>query len=382
MKLLHLSDLHIGKRVHEFSMLADQRYILEEILQIAKAEKVDGVLLSGDIYDKAVPSGEAVQLCDWFLTALVQENLSIFIISGNHDSPERLSFGAQLLNAGGVHISPPFNGSVEKVRLQDEFGAVDIYLLPYLKPAHVRPFFPDTDISDYDSAVRAVVDSIVPDTAARNVILSHQFVTGAARSESEELSIGGLEDIAADIFHAFDYVALGHIHRPQSVGGRDTLRYCGTPLKYSFSEAGHQKSVTLVELKEKGRVELSFLPLTPLHDMREIRGSYEELTLRSSYAGTDLEDYLHVTLTDEEEVPNALGKLRGIYKNIMKLDYDNIRTRSYTQITATEDLPLKTPLALFEELYYLQNNQSMTAPQRDLVLELLEEIQEAKRCDH
>ena len=382
MRLLHLSDLHIGKRVHEFSMLADQKYILEEILQIAKTERVDAVLLAGDIYDKAVPSGEAVQLCDWFLTSLAQEGLSVCIISGNHDSPERLSFGAHLLNARGVHISPLFSGSVEKVRLEDEFGAVDIYLLPYLKPAHVRPFFPEADISDYDSAVRAVVNSIDLDAAARNVILSHQFVTGATRSESEELSIGGLEDIGADIFQAFDYAALGHIHRPQSVGGRETLRYCGTPLKYSFSESGHQKSVTLIDLKEKGQVQLFFLPLAPLHDMREIEGSYEELTLLRNYEGTVVEDYLHITLTDEEDVPNALGKLRAIYKNIMKLDYNNTRTRNYTQVTSTEDVPIKTPLELFAQLFYQQNGREMEARQQSLVLELLEEIREGKRCDH
>lgn len=378
MKLMHLSDLHIGIRINEYSMCPDQQYILAQIIDIANEEQPDAVIIAGDVYDKAVPSAEAVTLFDRFLTCLAEKGLPVFIISGNHDSPERLSFGTRLMSGSGIHIAPVFSGEVESVRLADGFGAVRIWLLPFIKPAAVRLFFPDREIATYNDAVAAVLDSVSLNTAERNVLVCHQFITGAVTSESEQVTAGGIDNVDVSLFDRFDYVALGHIHRPQRIK-RDTVRYCGTPLKYSFSEASQQKSVTFVTLGEKGEVAVTERPLTPMRDMREIRGSYEELTLRESYAGTNTDDYVRVILTDEEDIPDAVGKLRTIYPHIMRLDYDNRRTRSSAVIAGAENAEEKSPLTLFGELYELQNGCKMTDAQLQLVGKMIDEIWEGEK---
>ena len=280
MKLLHLSDLHLGKRVNGFSMLEDQRVILTQIVDLAEEEKVDAVLLAGDLYDKPVPPAEAVTLLDGFLTRLSGGGIPVFAISGNHDSPERLAFATRLLAGEGIHLTAQYQGRQPPFLLQDEYGDVAIYALPYLKPALVRHWNPEADIASYEEAVSYALGQWAVDKTRRNVLLAHQFVTGGVTCESEERSVGGVDQIPAPLFAAFDYVALGHLHGPQSVG-RPTLRYSGSPLKYSFSECGHEKSVTLVTLKEKGQVEIQTLPLTPCRDLREIRGTYEEVTAKS-----------------------------------------------------------------------------------------------------
>lgn len=376
MKLIHLSDLHLGKRVNDFSMLEDQQYILAEILQIIDREKPDGVLIAGDVYDKSVPSAEAVALLDDFLVRLSKRELRIFVISGNHDSPERMAFGGRLMERSGVHLAPVYDGRVEPVVLTDEYGPVKLYLLPFVKPSHVRRCFPEREISTYTDAVAAAIEAMGVDTTARNVLVTHQFVTGAARCDSEELSVGGTDNVDAAVFAPFDYVALGHIHGPQQVG-RETVRYCGTPLKYSFSEAGHKKSVTVVELGAKGSVTIRTIPLKPLRDMVELRGTYEELTLRAFYEGTSYpRDYIHITLTDEEDIPDAVGKLRIIYPNLMKLDYDNKRTRAGIHLEGAEDVQQKSPLELLEEFYSSQNGQPMSEEQRAFARDMMERIWE------
>ncbi|SDF76523.1 exonuclease SbcCD subunit D [Marvinbryantia formatexigens] len=375
MKLLHISDLHIGRRVNEFSMLEDQRYILNEILRIAKEQKVDGILAAGDIYDKSVPPAEAVQLLDDFFTRTARAGILLYVISGNHDSAERVAFGAGLFDQGGIYISPVYHGKIEPVRQKDAYGYVNIYLIPFLKPAAVHRFFPEKKTETYQEAFAAVLEELQPDCTQRNVVVAHQFFTGAVRSESEDLSLGGLDNIDAGLLEQFDYAALGHIHRPQKLG-RETIRYCGTPLKYSFSEAGDTKSVTVVELKEKGNVTVETIPLKPLRELREIRGTYEEVTLKENYEQTNVTDYMHITLTDEEDIPGAAAKLRAIYPNLMKLDYDNRRTRENRMITGAAAVQTKTPLELFEELYRLQNNQEMTEEQKQYVQRLVEEVWE------
>lgn len=375
MKLLHLSDLHLGKRVNGFSMLEDQRVILTQIVDLAEEEKVDAVLLAGDLYDKPVPPAEAVTLLDGFLTQLSGGGIPVFAISGNHDSPERLAFAARLLAGEGIHLTAQYQGPQPPFLLQDEYGDVAIYALPYLKPALVRHWNPEADIASYEEAVSYALGQWAVDKTRRNVLLAHQFVTGGVTCESEERSVGGVDQIPAPLFAAFDYVALGHLHGPQSVG-RPTLRYSGSPLKYSFSECGHEKSVTLVTLKEKGQVEIQTLPLTPCRDLREIRGAYEEVTAKSFYQGTNREDYLHVILTDEEDVPEAMGKLRTIYPNLMKLSYDNRRTQGVAEVTGAERPEEKTPLELFQDFYRLQNNQPMAPQQEALVRQLMETIWE------
>ena len=375
MKFIHLSDLHLGKRVTEISMTDDQAYILTQILNIIDAEHPDAVVIAGDVYDKSVPPAEAVTLFDGFLCRLAERKLPVLIISGNHDSPERLAFGGRLMEGAGIHLSPVYDGKVEPVTLSDSHGDVHFWLLPFVKPAHVKRYFPDAGIESYTDALRTAVEHMGVDFTARNVLVTHQFVTGAATCESEEISVGGSDNVDISVFGGFDYVALGHLHGPQNILS-NRIRYCGTPLKYSFSEAGHHKSVTVVELGEKGSLHLQTIPLNPRHDLREIRGTFAELTDKSFYQGTAVEDYLHIILTDEEDVPEAVGQLRVIYPNLMKLSYDNTRTRTNRVIDAAEDVKRKPPLELFEELYEMQNNQPMSEVQKAFAQELIESIRE------
>ena len=382
MKLIHLSDLHLGKKVHEASMLEDQRYILQEILGIIDEEAPEAVLIAGDVYDKSVPSAEAVRLLDDFLVELSRRPLQTCLISGNHDSPERLSFGGRLMEKSGVHIAPVYDGTLTSLTLTDAYGPVDIYLLPFLKPAHVRRFFPEREITSYTDAMAAVLEAAEVDTDRRNVLVTHQFVTAGSeqpdRSDSEELSVGGTDNVEACVFDAFDYAALGHIHGPQRVG-RETVRYCGTPLKYSFSEAHHRKSVTIVELEEKGTVRVSTRPLTPMRDMVELRGTYNEIMLHSFYDGTSwLDDYVHITLTDEDDIPNAIGNLRTVYRNLLLLSYDNTRTRSSTVVQGAEEMERKTPLMLLEEFYEQQNGLPMNEEQQQFAQKMIEDIWEGQ----
>ncbi|MBQ2244204.1 MAG: exonuclease SbcCD subunit D [Oscillospiraceae bacterium] len=375
MKLIHLSDLHLGKRVNEVSMIEDQSFILEQILQIVSQESPDGVLIAGDVYDKSVPPGEAVTLLDGFLYRLSRMGIPTVVISGNHDSPERLAFGGRLMLGAGIHVAPVYQGQVEPVTLEDEHGPVDIWLLPFLKPVHVKRVFPDREIGDYTEAMAVAIDAMGIDPNRRNVLVTHQFVLGSSRCESEEVSVGGTDGVDAAVFGGFDYVALGHLHGPQNVGS-NKIRYCGTPLKYSFSEADHYKSVTVVELGAKGDLTVRLRPLTPRHDLRQIRGTFRELTEKSFYEGTETGDYLHVILTDEEDVMEAVGRLRQIYPNIMKLSYDNVRTRAESFVDGAREVQRKSPLTLFGELYEQQNGQPMTQEQYEFVRTLAEQIWE------
>ena len=382
MKFIHLSDLHLGKRVNEFSMLEDQQYILAEILQIMDREQPHGVLIAGDVYDKAVPSAEAVALLDDFLVSLSQRKLQVFLISGNHDSPERMAFGGRLMEGSGIHIAPAYHGEVTAYTVEDEYGPIHIYLLPFVKPAHVRRYFPEADIQNYTDAIHTAVAAMGVDPSQRNILVTHQFVTGATRCDSEERSVGGSDEVDASVLDGFDYVALGHLHGPQQVG-KETVRYCGTPLKYSFSEASHKKSVTVAEIGEKAEGEgaqlsVRTVPLEPLRDLREIRGTYMELTDRSFYqkGKGSQEDYLHVTLTDEEDVPDAAARLRIIYPNLMRLDYDNRRTRAGVAPVEEADTGKKPPLELFAEFYERQNNGPMSEEQLAFAEGLIEKIWE------
>lgn len=378
MKFLHLADLHLGKRVNGFSMLEDQAHILRQILAILDDEQPDGVLIAGDVYDKSVPSVEAVELLDGFLTELRTRGVPVLLISGNHDSPERLAFGGRVMDSCGIHISPVYDGALAPVTLQDAFGPVHVWLLPFVKPAHVRRWFPDADIESYTDAVAEAVAHLDIDTAARNVLVTHQFVTGGTRSGSEELSVGGTDNVDSGVFAPFDYVALGHLHGAQHIG-RETIRYAGSPLKYSFSEARQHKSVTVVTLGEKGDVQVRTVALTPLRELREIRGSYDELTARSFYEHTTYRsDYLHLILTDEQDVFDAMSRLRTIYPYLMTLDYDNARTRAAGGMSVPAETERRTPLELFEALYQRQNHQPMSEVQREYIAQLMEQIMEVQ----
>lgn len=378
MRFLHLSDLHLGKRVNEFSMLEDQAYILKEILNIIDEQKVEAVLIVGDIYDKVIPSAEAVRLLDDFLTRIAARELPVFLISGNHDSAERVAFGSRLMSSRQIYLSPVFESDVEPITISDRYGEINIYMLPFVKPSLVKRVYSEEEIITYQDAVNAAVQHMQIDTDKRNILLAHQFVTGAARCDSEELSVGGLDDVDASIFDGFDYVALGHLHGPQKIG-KETVRYSGTPLKYSFSEANQKKAAVIVDVEEKGKINIQQIPLVPKHDMREIRGTYMEVTALDFYKDMKTDDYLHITLTDEEDIPDAIGKLRTIYPNIMKLSYDNLRTRAAVTVRGTAEVEEKSPMELLKEFYEMQNNQLMTDEQEEIARGMMEEIWEDER---
>lgn len=378
MKFVHLSDLHLGKRVNEYSMLEDQEYILTKIINIIDDEKPAGVIIAGDVYDKSIPSAEAVQMFDDFLTRLAKRNLQVFVISGNHDSPERMSFGSRLMDQSGIHISQVYSGKIEPFAMKDEHGIINVYMLPFVKPAHVKRFS-DESIESYTDAIRVAIAEMKVDQSARNLLITHQFVTGATRSESEDISVGGSDNVDVSVFDGFDYVALGHIHSPQNCTS-ERVRYCGTPLKYSFSEAKDNKSVTVVELAKKGSLSVKTVSLVPMRDMVEIKGRYNEIMLKSFYESTSYqEDYIHITLTDEEDIVDAIGKLRTVYHNLMKLDYDNKRTRSVSQVNGAVDVETKTPIELFSDFYELQNNQPMSDEQKAFVEDLIEQVWEDEK---
>ena len=375
MKFIHLSDLHLGKRVNEYSMIEDQEYILKKILGIIDDEKPNSVIIAGDVYDKSIPTAEAIRLFDDFLTRLAARNLQVFVISGNHDSPERMAFGSRLIEGSGIHISGMYDPDTSPITLTDEYGAVNFFMLPFVKPVQLRRIFGD-EIETYTDAMRAAISKMAIDEGSRNVLITHQFVTGAARTESEEISVGGSDNVDVSVFDGFDYVALGHIHSPQSCT-HERVRYCGTPLKYSFSEAKDKKSVTAVELGKKGDLTVRTIPLSPMRDMVEIKGKYNEIMLKSFYENTSLcDDYTHITLTDEEDIVDAIGKLRTVYHNLMKLDYDNERTRSFAQIDGAANVETKSPIELFSDFYYLQNNTPLDETQKAFVEDMIKQIWE------
>lgn len=377
MKFIHLSDLHLGIRVNDFSMSEDQRYILDRILDIIDREAPDGIIIAGDIYDKSMPPAEAVAMFDDFISSIAERKIKTFIISGNHDSAERIAFGSRIMNAGGIYLSPVYNGDIKPVVMEDEYGAVNIYMLPFVRPSAVRAFYPDDDTDCYSSAVGTAVKHMNADFSQRNIIITHQFVTGAVRSDSEDISVGGTDNVSADIFADFDYTALGHIHKPQNIGS-ERIRYCGTPLKYSFSEAKQDKSVTVIELGKKGDVNVRTVGLIPLRDMRELKGSYEELMKKSFYEGTGYtEDYVHITLTDENDIPDAVSKLRIVYHRLMKMDYDNARTKKQSIIEGMTSARETDPEKLFGEFFESQNNVPMNDEQAAFVSGIIKEVWEA-----
>lgn len=381
MKFIHLSDLHLGKRVNDFSMIDDQKFILDRILGIIDEEKPQAILIAGDIYDKPVAPAEAVSLFDDFISRLSETDAEVFIISGNHDSAERLSFGSHIMDRQGIHFAGGYDGSTRCFTLEDEYGRVNFYMLPFIKPVHVRQAFIEdekaAELSAFTDAISFAIEKMGVDTGERNVLMAHQFCTGAVRSESEDISVGGLDNVDASVFMPFDYTALGHLHGPQTVDS-ERVRYCGSPLKYSFSEADHVKSITIVELNEKkdgvSSVDMRTPELVPKRDMRVLKGSFVELTDNSYFKYINTDDYIRIILTDEEDVIGALGSLRAIYPNIMRLEYDNTRTRAAAIVPDAEGNDARTPLEIFAGLYEVQNGKEMDEEQTALVSSLIEKV--------
>lgn len=382
MKLMHISDLHIGKRVNEFSMLEDQEYILNEIIKIAKDENISGIIIAGDVYDKTVPPIEAVDLADEFLTKLVEENISIYMISGNHDSPERLNFGSRIMEKNNLFICGEYDGDLRKIVIEDEYGKLNIYFLPYIKPSIVNNKL-GLETKTYDKSVKEALKVIDIDVESRNILIAHQFVTFGSTvpelSDSETKSLGGIDNVDASVFDKFDYVALGHIHKPQKIG-REVIRYSGSPLKYSFSECNHKKSVCIVDFKEKNNCEIKLVPLIPKRDMKQLKTSMEDLKSGNILSSIPSDTYMHITLTDDEEVIDAISKVREIFKNVMVLDFDNKRNGenlSDTTITS-EDLKQKTPKELFVDFFSSQNNVELTESQDEIISNIVNEVLEVK----
>lgn len=376
---MHLADLHLGKRVNGFSMMEDQEYLLNRILEIMEEEQPDGLLIAGDVYDKTIPPAEAVRLMDDFLTAVAAKHVPVFLISGNHDSAERVAFGHQLMQGSGIWISPVYDGTIRHHTLEDRWGEVNIYLIPFLRPSVMRSFFPDVEIEDYTDALRTIIEDLQVDTSRRNVVLAHQFVTAAGAlpetCDSEQLSVGGLDRVDGSVFSPFDYTALGHLHGPQRVGS-ETIRYAGSPLKYSFSELHQKKSVTVAELRAKGETEIRQIPLQPRREMIELRGTFEEILEEARKKGELQTDYYHMILTDETDVVDALSRLREYYPNIMLLDYDNRRTRSQKEVEQLDRVEERTPGELFAALYEQQNGQEMDSDRKEYLDGLIREIWE------
>lgn len=350
MRFLHLSDLHLGKQMNDVSLLEDQRCILDQIIAIAKTEKVEAVLIAGDVYQRSAPQAEAMTLFDGFLTKLKEMSLPVLVISGNHDSAQRISYFSSLLKASDVYMSETFTGQMQKVTLLDQEGDIHIWMLPYLRPGQVKQLLPQEKITNCQEAVEAVLRNTPINPKARNVLLAHQFVAGSVTSDSEDLTIGTLDAVMPETFNAFDYVALGHIHKPQHIL-RNTLRYAGSPLKYSFSEAAHRKSVTIVEMAEKGNVKIHTVPLYPLHDVRLLEGKTDEL-MNLPYS----EDYLWITVHDETVPPDIRQTLAVNFPNMMKFSVVNSKTKYDHIVTATAAMENKSVLELFCDFYRLQNN--------------------------
>ncbi|MBO7722727.1 MAG: exonuclease SbcCD subunit D [Thermoguttaceae bacterium] len=380
MKFLHISDLHLGKKVEQYDLIEDQEHILGQIAEIAQAEKPDAILIAGDIFDRSVPSEEAVHLWDRFLGDLAADAIPIYVVPGNHDSAVRVSFGAGLLHNSGLHIAAPCTGSPEVFTLSDSFGEARIYLLPFTSRRAARDLFPEEsdEIKTYTDAVRRVLGTHPPDPAVRSVLVAHQYVTGdedpCRRCDSEDV-IGGVDNVDLSIFSDFDYVALGHLHRPQKVGNRPEVRYCGTPLKYSRSEKDDTKSVTVVTLAQKGQVDIQTRPLIPLHDRREIRGQFQQILDEAK--GIDEArrcDYVYVVLTDEIEQPGAIEQLRTCYPNLAGLSYDNQRTRTESIIDIPENVQSRSIREIFEELFQTQNGKTFTDQQREFLETLIAEL--------
>ena len=373
MRFLHISDLHIGKRIHGYSMLEDQRRILQQILEIVELRQPDGILIAGDIYDKNVPLESGVTLFNQFLNSLHEIKKQVFFISGNHDSAQRIQFGDQIFAEGDIHVAGVFDGEIRKIRLEDEYGELFVYLMPFLKPSMVREWA--EDIKTYEEAVRFALQSVKIKRDKRNLLVAHQFVTKGEwmpkTCESEQLSVGGLDRVDVSVFENFDYVALGHLHGAQKVG-REEVRYSGSPLKYSFSESNQKKSAVLLELKEKGEVTIELIPLKPFRDLRVLKGPIEEILKEDNYKKGNQEDYIRVILTDERELYAPMDEIRTVYPNLLRLDFENSRTKTQDGNIEEVEIETKDPFSLFAEFFERQNGREMDEEQKEWVQRILE----------
>ena len=376
---MHLSDLHLGKSVLEQSMIEDQKYIIDKIVNIVKDRQIDIVMIAGDIYDKGIPSIDAVNLFSSFLTRLYKLGVKVLVISGNHDSKDRLAFGNELFIDNGVYIESIFNGVLRKEVFEDNNGKLNIFMLPFIKPVDVRIWYPDLSINSYNDAVKAIIDNTEINKSERNIIMVHQFVTASGvdieRSESETISLGGIDNVDVSLFDDFDYVAMGHVHGAQKLI-RDTVRYAGSPLKYSFSEVNQKKSVPVIEINSKDDIKIDLVELEPIRDMRIIKGPILKLLSKDVYSLGNRDDYINAIITDDDYVVNAIGKLRKVYKNVLKLEYSNNRNLLDSNVInkVSNDMKDKSPLDLFKDFYLEQNNIELDVKREKILSDVIKEL--------
>ncbi len=375
MKFIHLSDLHLGKKLGEFDLIEDQKYITDRIFDIIDSEKPDAVIIAGDIYDRGFPPLDAINLFDDIIVRLAGKRIESFIISGNHDSAERNAFANRLIDLSGIHLSSVYNGNVKPLTLKDSHGDVNFWMLPFIKPATVRNFFPDEEIASYTDAVKVAVKNMNADFSSRNILIAHQFVTGSERCDSEDVSVGGSDNVDAAAFDGFDYVALGHLHGAQSAG-RETIRYCGTPLKYSLSEINHEKSVTVVEIGEKDDVKIRTVPLAPMRDIVEITGSYNEIISQDFSSKLKKDDFYKFILTDEENILNVMNRVRTVYPNVIKIDYTHAQTVRAAEFSSDQNVGNLSMLDNFKNFYRSVKGEELSERQTAYLTALIEKIEE------
>lgn len=373
MKIAHISDLHLGKSLHNFSLIEDQEYILEQIAGILVEKKVEALIIAGDVYDKNVAPEAGLKVLRKFLNRLVEARIKVLIISGNHDSAERLTFGAEFMTEKGIYFSKVYDGKIEPVTFKDDFGSVNFYLLPFVKPSIVQHYFEDETISTYEDAVRCAVEHMKVNSSERNVIIAHQNIMNAERCESEEIIIGFQDAVSDEVFKDFDYTALGHIHRQQKIGKHNVM-FSGTPLKYSTSEFKHQKVMPLITLEEKGKVDIELIPLVPKRDLRQITGTLDEIMNAAKTDPNNHEDFIDIILTDENEVMDAMATLRTVYPNVLKLTYDNKASHAAENIERLSVVDKKNPLEIFEAFFNSRRGRDMDEKEKEYIHSLIEKI--------
>lgn len=381
MRGLHLSDLHLGKRLKEFSLLEEQADVLKQVIDYCEKrkdseEQVDFVIVAGDVFDKGVPPVDALTLFEDFLSNLEKLHIEVFVLGGNHDSAERLGFLSSFLKKHHINFVTQYNGKLETITLVKGDEKVNFYMLPYIKPADVRRYLPEeekTAITSYHEVVKVAVSKVELNKDEVNILVAHQYITGSERCESEEISIGGMDNVGADVLEDFDYVALGHIHGPQNITNHPKMRYCGTPLKYSFSECNQTKSITVLDIVD-GEVKISTEPFKILRDLVKLSGKFVDM-MDSATIQKYGEQYVHITLTDEEEIINVLSKMRAHYHRLCYLDFDNSRTKHFEVGKADVE---QSPFEIISNFYAQRRGQEMTDVQKEFIEKLLEDIQEEK----
>lgn len=373
MKLAHISDLHLGKTLYNYSLIEDQEYILEQIVGILVEKKVEVLMIAGDVFDKNVAPEAGLKVFRKFLNRLVESKIKVLIISGNHDSAERLTFGGEFMTEKGIFFSKVYDGKIEPVSFEDEYGPVNFYLLPFIKPQIVNHYIEGNEIDTYEEAVQFAVKNMNINTSERNVILAHQNILSAKRCESEENIIGGLDAVSDAVFKDFDYTALGHIHSQQKIG-KNNVFFCGTPLKYSVSEFDQEKKMPIISLAEKGKVDIEMIPLIPKRDLRKITGTLDEILSNAKNDPNNHEDFIDITLTNEYEVMDAMASLRTVYPNVLKLSYDNKASRAAENVEKFSGVNEKKPLEIFEAFYQSRRGTEMNDEQKNYIQALIEKI--------